>query len=285
MLIYIIASFALFGSAYNGTVWEFINSTQSLSTLAGAINSTGLVSTLNDTSQNFTILAPNNAAFAMVTVPNNESVLANLLEYHVVSGYVLSSDLSSGEVVTTLQAQDVTVFINGGAVDFFDTNGRVSRVVTADTKATNGVVHIVNSVLLPNGTINNITSNIGMLSDLNGALDATGLNTTLADPTQTLTLFAPTNNAVAAFTGTINENLLLYHVLGSIIFSGDLKNGSNKVPTLDNNSDEINVILEPSGAVVVEDTNNRTGKVEIANIASTNGVVHIIDIVLSPFPV
>ena len=124
-----------------------------------------------------------------------------------------------------------------------------------------------------------------MLSDLNGALDATGLNTTLADPTQTLTLFAPTNNAVEAFKGTINENLLLYHALGSVVFSTDLKSGNNIVPTLDANKDDIDVILESNGAVAVKDVNNRTGRVEIANIASLNGVVHIIDIVLSPVPV
>ena len=224
-------------------------------------------------------------AFQRVTVPNDQSVLANLLEYHVVSGYILSSDLSSGEVVKTLQTQTVTVFENGNSVDFIDSNGRGSKVVQANQKESNGVVHIIDSVLLPNGTINNITSNVGMLSDLNGALDATGLNTTLADPTQTLTLFAPTNNAVAAFKGTINENLLLYHALGSVVFSTDLKSGNNIVPTLDANKDTIDVILGSNNAVTVKDVNNRTGKVEIANLASLNGVVHIIDIVLSPVPV
>ena len=207
------------------------------------------------------------------------------MEYHVVSGYILSSNLSSGEVVKTLQTQTFTVFENGNSVDLFDSNGRQSRVTQPNEIASNGVVHIVNSVLLPNGTINNITSNVGMLSDLNGALDATGLNTTLADPTQTLTLFAPTNAAVSVFNGTINENLLLYHALGSVVFSTDLKSGDNIVPTLDANKDTIDVILGSDNAVTVKDVNNRTGIVEIANIASLNGVVHIIDIVLSPVPV
>merc|ERR1719195_697263 len=87
------------------TVVDVINGRPELSTLASALKSAGLDSVLSDKSQNFTIFAPNNTAFEGVTVPNSIPVLQNLLEYHVVSGYILSTDLSSGEVAPTLIKQ------------------------------------------------------------------------------------------------------------------------------------------------------------------------------------
>lgn len=266
------------------TVVDVINARPELSTLASALKSAGLDTVLSDKTQNFTIFAPNNTAFDGVNVPNQIAVLQNLLEYHVVSGYILSTDLSAGEVAPTLIKQTVTVELHDGHVNIFDSNGRRSHVVTADLTADNGVVHIVGSVLLPNGTIADITSNIPELSSLNGALEATGLNKTLADPTVSLTLFAPSNKAVSLFSGTIDTNLLLYHVLGAEVFSTDLKSGDNMVPTLDAKKDVLDVIANATG-VFVKDLENREGQVVVANVAGVNGVVHVIDIVLSPVPV
>jgi len=284
MFKYLALAYTIVNTVFGQTVVQVINSNPQLSTLAGAIKAAGLESTLNSTSANFTVLAPTNEAFTRVKVPSQTSVLANLLEYHVVSGKVLSTDLSSGLVVKTLQMQTVTVLERGNNVDFIDSNGRPANVVKANINAINGEVHIINDVLLPNGTIANITANIPDLSDLNGALVKTGLNKVLADPTQTLTLFAPNNQAVEAFKGTINENLLLYHALGSEVYSTDLKKGDNVVPSIDANKDDIDVIVENDG-VRIKDVNNRTGTVEVVNIAGVNGVVHLINIVLSPVPV
>jgi len=284
MFKYLAVAYTLLNTVFGQTVVQVINSNPNLSTLAGAIKAAGLEETLNSTSANFTVLAPTNEAFTRVKVPSQTSVLANLLEYHVVSGKVLSTDLSNGLVVKTLQTQTVTVLERGNNVDFVDSNGRASNVVKANINAINGEVHIINNVLLPNGTIANITANIPELSDLNGALVQTGLNKVLADPTQTLTLFAPNNQAVSQFKGTINENLLLYHALGSEVYSTDLKKGDNVVPSIDANKDDIDVIVENNG-VKIKDVNNRTGDVEVVNIAGVNGVVHLINIVLSPVPV
>lgn len=266
------------------TVVDVINARAELSTLASALKSAGLDTVLSDKTQNFTIFAPNNTAFDGVDVPNQIAVLQNLLEYHVVSGYILSTDLSSGEVAPTLIKQTVTVEIHDAKVGILDSMGRRGLVVTADLTAGNGVVHVVSNVLLPNGTIADITSNVPELSDLNGALCSTGLNKTLADPSVSLTLFAPSNRAVSEFMGKIDTNLLLYHVLGAEVFSTDLKMGDNMVPTLDANKDVLDVIANSTG-VFVKDVENREGQVELANIAGVNGVVHIINIVLSPVPV
>jgi len=278
---------SLFASAaYSQTVADVIASKPELSTLYGALQAADLVSVLNDTSNTLTVLAPVNDAFKGVNVPNQKAVLQNLLEYHVVSGKVPSSALKEGEVVPTLIKQTVTVALREQEqeVFFFDSNGRRGKVIKANLEATNGIVHEVDAVFLPNGTLANITANIPALSDLNGALVSTGLDKVLADPTQTLTLFAPTNESVEAFKGTIDSNLLLYHVLGSEVFSTDLKQGDNVVPTLDKDKDTIDVIANTSG-VYVEDKEKREGKVILANIAGVNGVAHIIDIVLSPVPV
>lgn len=266
------------------TVVDVINGRPELSTLAGALKSAGLDAALSDKTKNFTVFAPNNPAFTKVVVPNDVSVLQNLLEYHVVNAYVLSTDLSSGLVAKTLIGQTVTAELRDSNAYIFDSNGRRAQVVTANLKAENGVVHVVDTVLLPNGTVGNITANIPDLSDLNGALVANGLDKVLLDPSQTLTLFAPSNKAVEAFKGTINTNLLLYHVLGSTVFSTDLKEGDNKVPTLDSGNDELDVIANATG-VFVKDLENRVGQVFAANIAGVNGVVHLIDIVLSPVAV
>lgn len=286
--IFIASLFATAAYSQPQTVADVIASRPELSTLYGALEAADLVSVLNDTSNTLTVLAPVNDAFKGVVVPDQKAVLQNLLEYHVISGKVPSSALKEGEVVPTLIKQTVTVALKkeqqSEDVYFFDSNGRRGKVIKANLEATNGIIHEVDAVFLPNGTLANITANIPALSDLNGALKANGLDKVLADPTQTLTLFAPTNESVEAFKGTINTNLLLYHVLGSEVFSTDLKEGDNVVPTLDTDKDTIDVIANQSG-VYVQDKEKREGRVVLANIAGVNGVAHIINIVLSPVPV
>eukprot|EP00486_Rosalina_sp_Unknown_P009135 CAMPEP_0201579816 /NCGR_PEP_ID=MMETSP0190_2-20130828/27691_1 /ASSEMBLY_ACC=CAM_ASM_000263 /TAXON_ID=37353 /ORGANISM="Rosalina sp." /LENGTH=292 /DNA_ID=CAMNT_0048014815 /DNA_START=109 /DNA_END=987 /DNA_ORIENTATION=+ len=287
MISIIIGSLFAYATYSQGqTVADVIASRPELSTLYGALQTAGLVSVLNDTKNVLTVLAPVNDAFKGVVVPNQVPVLQNLLEYHVVAGKVPSSALKEAEVVPTLIKQTVTVALREQEqeVFFFDSNGRRGKVIKANLEASNGIVHEIDNVLLPNGTLANITANIPALSALNGALVSTGLDKVLADPTQNLTLFAPTNESVADFKGTINQNLLLYHVVDAEIFSTDLKQGDNVVPTLDQDKDEIDVIANQTG-VYVEDKEKREGRVIQANIAGVNGVVHVINIVLSPVPV
>merc|ERR1719361_2485907 len=95
-MLYNIALAAVISLVASQTVVDVINGRKELSTLASALKSAGLDGVLSDKSQNFTIFAPNNTAFDDVTVPNQIAVLQNLLEYHVVSGYILSTDLSAG---------------------------------------------------------------------------------------------------------------------------------------------------------------------------------------------
>jgi uncharacterized surface protein with fasciclin (FAS1) repeats len=120
-------------------------------TLVAAVSAAGLVETLSGDGP-FTVFAPTNAAFAALpegTVdnllkPEMKDQLTGVLTYHVVAGNVLSGDLSDGQVVTTLNGQELTVSIKDGKVMI---NG--ATVVAADLAGTNGVVHVIDAVLLP----------------------------------------------------------------------------------------------------------------------------------------
>lgn len=120
-------------------------------TLVAAVSAAGLVETLSGDGP-FTVFAPTNSAFAALpegTVdnllkPEMKDQLTGVLTYHVVAGNVMSGDLSDGQVVTTLNGQELTVSIKDGKVMI---NG--ATVVAADLAGSNGVVHVIDSVLLP----------------------------------------------------------------------------------------------------------------------------------------
>merc|ERR1719192_1518061 len=153
-----------------------------------------------------------------------------------------------------------------------------AEVTIADVYASNGVIHIIDAVLIPDGTINDITGNEETLSSLDGALDATGLDATLSG-TGPFTLFAPSNAAVAAFNGEITDDVLTYHVLSGEYLAADVPTSATPLTTV--NGDLITVFQNATtGAVTVTDAVGNVASVTTANIRGTNGVVHIIDMVL-----
>ena len=122
-----------------------------LSTLVAAVKDAGLVSALEGKGP-FTVFAPTNEAFAKLPAatlkellqPQNVGKLKAILTYHVVAGSVHAKDLRNGEMVTTLEGQKLRVTVNRAGV-FIDG----AKVTTADVDASNGVVHVIDSVLLP----------------------------------------------------------------------------------------------------------------------------------------
>jgi uncharacterized surface protein with fasciclin (FAS1) repeats len=122
-----------------------------LSTLVAAVKAGGLVETLQGDGP-FTVFAPTDEAFAalpkgtleMLLKPENKDKLVAILTYHVVSGQVMSTDLSDGQKAKTVQGEDVNVAINNAGVKISGAN-----VVAADVKAKNGVVHVIDRVILP----------------------------------------------------------------------------------------------------------------------------------------
>jgi uncharacterized surface protein with fasciclin (FAS1) repeats len=127
----------------------------SLSTLVTALKAAGLASTLEGRGP-FTVFAPSNAAFAALPVgtvnsllePANKSELTSILTYHVVAGAYTSSNLPVGSV-KTVNGGDLTVSENGGPVDITDGKGNVAHITTANIKASNGIIHIISTVLMP----------------------------------------------------------------------------------------------------------------------------------------
>ena len=120
-------------------------------TLVAAVTAAGLVETLSGTGP-FTIFAPTNAAFAALPAgtvedhlkPENKDKLTSILTYHVVAGNIMSAQLSDGQKVATLNGQELTVAIKDGVVTI---NG--AKVVAADLAGSNGVIHVVDGVILP----------------------------------------------------------------------------------------------------------------------------------------
>lgn len=130
--------------------------TEALSTLVTAVKAAELVDTLQGEGP-YTVFAPTNAAFealpdgtlASLLLPENKGQLQSILTYHVVPGQVMASDLSDGQVITTVQGGTLTVKITDGMVYLVDATGNEVQVEKADVDASNGVVHIIDGVLLP----------------------------------------------------------------------------------------------------------------------------------------
>lgn len=119
-------------------------------TLVAAVQAAGLVETLKGPGP-FTVFAPTDAAFAALPAgtvedllkPENKDKLVAILTYHVVPGAVMSTDLTEGMKAKTVNGAEVTITLEGGA----KVNGAV--ISTADIKATNGVIHVIDAVILP----------------------------------------------------------------------------------------------------------------------------------------
>lgn len=143
-------------SATSFNIVETAQATDSLSTLVSAVIEADLVDTLSGEGP-FTVFAPTNAAFndtlAELGITAEELLarddLSDILTYHVVSGKVMAADLSDGMTVTTVQGGTLEVHIHDGAVELVDGNGNEAIVTTADVATSNGVVHIIDGVVLP----------------------------------------------------------------------------------------------------------------------------------------
>jgi uncharacterized surface protein with fasciclin (FAS1) repeats len=138
-------------------------SSKDLTTLVTAVKAAGLVDTLKGKGP-YTVFAPTNAAFAKLPAgtvdsllkPENKPALAKVLTYHVVAGKVdaatLGKAIENGNgmaTITTVQGETLTAVVKGGKVEIRDAKGGVATVTTADVWQSNGVVHVIDTVLLP----------------------------------------------------------------------------------------------------------------------------------------
>ena len=273
-------------------IMQIVDLNAGVSTLKAAIDAASLRATLKGEGP-FTVFAPTNDAFAALDptvvayLLATPAELTKVLTYHVVSGNIMSGDLSAGPV-ETLNGENVTVDLSNG-VKIND-----ATVTAANVEASNGVIHLIDKVLLPENldlsgmqmSIAELAIGNANLSSLVAILSLPGLSDILAaaaDENANLTVFAPTNDAFSAVLNALGlssideipENVLLdivkYHILGSAAKSTDLE--STGYETLNGES----VTVDLSSGVKIDDAN-----VALADIEATNGVVHVIDAVLLP---
>ena len=126
--------------------------TTSAKTLAAAVTAADLVKTLQGTGP-FTVFAPTDAAFADIQSdvdellkPENKAKLAKILKYHVVSGKLMAADLKDGQELTTVEGSKLKVSIDGDEVMVGN-----AIVTSADIVASNGIIHVIDAVLMPKG--------------------------------------------------------------------------------------------------------------------------------------
>ncbi len=137
------------GEEAAGDIVAVASSTDGFSTLVAAVTAAGLVETLQGEGP-FTVFAPTDDAFAALPagvldallLPENSDTLTKILTYHVLPAEVLAADVTAGEV-DTVEGQPVTIATDGG-VTVNDAN-----VTTTDVMASNGVIHVIDAVLIP----------------------------------------------------------------------------------------------------------------------------------------
>lgn len=221
------------------SVVDVAASNGSFTTLVAALEATGLNSVLDDAEGNFTVFAPSDAAFALLgdakitELLANPDALADILLYHVISGASVLQDAavtkaqSTDKKVTMANEQMAALYLNDNTLYI-----NQSAVSSANVMADNGVIHVIDQVILPPSmkdmpdmNIAEIASGNSDFSTLVTALSAANLVTTLSDEDATFTVFAPTNAAFAKLDSTVLTALLadqtaLSNVLLKHVFSG-----------------------------------------------------------------
>ena len=281
-----------------GDITKIATDNENLSSLVSALSKAGLVEALQADGP-FTVFAPTNAAFealleaqdvadldALITKLGAVTV-TNILKYHVVAGAAKAADLNNGQELTTLQGEKISVAVAASGVTL---NGN-AKVTTADVEASNGVIHLIDTVLLPPSLLPPTQDIVEFaqatpeLSILVEAVIAAGLVDTLKG-TGPFTVFAPTNAAFAALLtqlGATKEELLAqedlaailtYHVASGKVLAADLSDGQT-IPTVQGED----IVVDIEGNVV---TLNGISEVTATDIEASNGVVHLIDAVILP---
>jgi uncharacterized surface protein with fasciclin (FAS1) repeats len=267
----------------------------SFTTLVAALEATGLDVTLSDMDSSFTVFAPTDDAFALLgdetitALLDDTETLSDILTYHVIGAEIDSSAAiaSAGSTVEMVNGDSTGLSLDG---DNLLVN--TVTVTTVDVEADNGVIHVIDAVLIPPVDKGTPTMNIvdtavaaGNFGTLVTALQAAGLDATLADETQSFTVFAPTDAAFAMIDPDTLDLLLadteaLSDVLLQHVVSGEV--GSITAYTLNGLS-----AATVSGAEIPVSINSELdtltfggATITTTDIYTTNGVIHVIDMVV-----
>mgnify|MGYP001563358072 FL=1 len=274
--------------------------TTDLSILVSALQTANLVDALKGNGP-FTVFAPTNAAFEALLDSNDSwnsltdipsDLLNTVLLYHVANGAVASSDLSDNQTITMLSENDIVVDLSNG-VELLTIAEQMVSVTTADVLASNGVIHIIDEVMLPILDEKDIVETAiatDNLSILVSALQTTDLVDALKGDGP-FTVFAPTNTAFQALLdsnaswNSLSDipvetltSVLLFHVVSGKVMSTDLSDTYAKTLATGPNDENISLQIEVDGGVEF----NGDSKPVTVDVEASNGVVHIIDKVMLP---
>jgi uncharacterized surface protein with fasciclin (FAS1) repeats len=249
-----------------------------------------------------TLFAPTDAAFnalyAELNITANQlladqALLTKVLTYHVVPAKVLKKDIALGKAIISAEAEKSIFKVDtnaAGALQVFDGRNRASTITSTDILATNGVIHVIDKVLLP--ADKNIVQTAQALPDFSvlvEAVIAADLVTTLSGPGP-FTVFAPTNTAFgnaltelgitkdALFANkTLLSKILTYHVVPARVLKAEIPFGT-AVTTVQGET------LTIDNTATITDQRARKSKIVITDVLTSNGVIHAIDTVILPKP-
>ncbi len=270
--------------------------------LTAAVTKAGLASALTDDKATLTVFAPTDAAFTALAAQLGfssasamvaalpASALASILTYHVLPTRETAAALAAGgstqATLCTFEGRPATLTLDTkSGVAITDAALTTAHVTTADVAASNGVIHVIDKVLVPPGVLNivQMAQVNPSFSTLVGAVVSANLQGTLSGAGP-FTVFAPTNDAFSAIASTVASltpeqltTVLTYHVLASQVLSTQIPFGT-PVTTVSGQSITINAGTPPT----ITDTTATPAHIIATDVRASNGVIHVIDKVLIP---
>lgn len=286
----------------SNSIVDFVADNDDYSSLAAALEVAGLTASL-DGNANYTVFAPNNAAFNAFLSANGfdslddvpEDLLREVLLNHVQSGEIMASDLSTGYIssmATGMASEEpLSMYIN--TEDGVMING-MAEVTNADIEVDNGFIHAVDAVIGLPSIVDFATADPTfeiLVQALTREDEFTFVETLqMSEDPAPFTVFAPTNDAFVALleelelsglgdipTETLSAVLTYHVVAGANVRSGDLSDDM-MVETLNGDSFTVNL----GDAVTITDARDRTATVIAADVQANNGVIHVLDTVILP---
>jgi uncharacterized surface protein with fasciclin (FAS1) repeats len=243
-----------------------------------------------------TLFAPTDAAFAKLdkatleAVQKDVALLQSVLSYHAIGGVAFDPKAAPAQSFPkTALGPALSVNVKDGGVTL--AFGLGSSKVTGSVKATNGVVHVVDSVLVPPGSASDIATQAKLTSLIN-ALTKTNL-VEAVNGAKDVTIFAPTEKAFADLTAFAEKNKLVIddallaevlklHVVPGVVYSTDIVAAKNGVSAPALSKQPVSAKLKDGSVLVSGEGNATPAKVAIADVVYNNGVIHVIDAVLLP---
>ena len=268
------------------------------SILVEAVTAADLGATLSGTGP-FTLFAPTNDAFAALLTElgvtkaqllGDKALLTTVLTYHVLPAKVAKSGVPLGKAIATVQGSIFKIDAVGADLIVTDGRNRTAKITSADVAVSNGVIHVIDKVLLP--ADKNIVETAVATPDFSilvEAVTAANLGATLSGAGP-LTVFAPTNAAFAALLAELNltkaqlladtallTKVLTYHVVAGRVLKADVPVGT-PIATVQGDTFSVDATL------AITDQRGRKANIVATDVLASNGVIHVIDKVILPRP-